>query len=1090
MKTAKYGIIAVIMLAWLSLLAQDRLFRFPTIHGNRIVFTYAGDLWEVTLPDSVARKLTNSEGLEIFARFSPDGKWIAFSGEYDGDRDVYVIPADGGEPRRLTYYPKRDIPERFGFDHLVFGWTPDSKKILFRSMRESFNSWLGRLYLIDVNGVFPEPLPFPYGGFASFSPDGKKLAMNRIFRDFRTWKRYKGGQQQDIWIYDLENHTIQKITQYEGMDHIPMWYGDRIYFVSDRSHTANIFYYDLTTREVKQVTFHDEYDVNWPSLGDGKIVYENGGQLFVLDLRTHEYRAVPIYIKSDHLLARPRFKNVSENISEMAIAPGGKRALMVARGEIFTVPQKKGDPRNLTNSSGIRERAASWSPDGKWIAYISDASGEDEIYIIPQHGRGKPKQLTRNSQGYRFKPVWSPDSRKLAYADKNLKLYIVDVLSRKVTFVDSATRWEIRDYDWSPDSRWLVYAKPGSNDMSSIYLYSLDEQRIYPVTSGMTNDYNPVFDPEGKYLYFLSQRDYNALLGNFEMSYVYRHMDRVFLVTLQKDLPSPFAPESDEVEPKTDEDQKNNQKEDSEKKQKSRTPLRIDVDGIQQRVIALPIKAGNYSNLRAIKGKVFYLSHPMRGLSGTIGEGKTQLKVFDFSEKKESTFMEGIQTYALSPDGEYLIYRSKKTFGIVKTSQKSAKVGDGKIDVSRLEMYWNPREEWAQIFHEAWRLERDYFYAENLHGVDWEAMRQKYEKLLPFVTHRFDLTYILGEMVAELSTSHAYVGGGDMPKVKPVKTALLGARLEPDHRAKRYRIREILYGENWIASRRSPLTEPGIQVKEGDYLLAINGQELTTDQNPYALLQNLADKAITITVNDQPGLQGARTYTIKPISSEFNLNYLTWVEKNRRYVEEKTNGEIGYIHIPDMGARGLNEFVKSFYAQIKKKGLIIDVRYNGGGFVSQMILERLRRILVGLGKARNMKELYTYPDAAYYGHLVCLINEYSASDGDIFPYYFRKYGLGELIGTRTWGGVIGIRGYTPLIDGGYITRPEFGLLSDEGKWIIENRGVEPDIYVDTLPSDQAQGKDPQLDKAIEILLQKIKAEPPRLPEPEPYPIKR
>ncbi len=1089
MRATVRRILPVLLFLVVALGAQDRLLRFPTIHDNRIVFTYAGDLWEVTLPDSVARKLTNSEGLEIFPRFSPDGRWIAFSGAYDGDRDVYVIPAGGGEPRRLTYYPKRDIPERFGFDHLVFGWTPDSKKILFRSMRESFNSWLGRLYLIAVDGVYPEPLPFPYGGFASFAPDGKRLAMNRIFRDFRTWKRYRGGQQQDIWIYDLQEHTIRRITRYEGMDHFPMWYRDRIYFVSDRTHTANIFYYDLNTGKTRQVTFHQEYDVNWPSLGDGKIVYENGGRIFVLDLQTHRYRAVPISIQSDHLSARPRFKNVSDHITEMAVAPGGKRALIVARGEIFTVPRKKGDPRNLTHSSGIRERAAVWSPDGKWIAYISDATGEDEIYILPQHGKGKPRQITQNSQGYRFQPVWSPDSKKLAYADKNLKLYIVDVFTRTVTFVDSATRWEIRHYQWSPDSRWLVYAKPGSNEMTSIYLYSLERRQSFQITSHMTHDSNPVFDPEGKYLYFFSKRDFNALLGNFEMSYVYRHMDRVYLVTLQQATPSPFAPESDEVEPlpahKTEKkDEKNGAK------QKDSPILQIDLDGIQQRIVALPIQPGSYHHLKAIKGKVFYLSRPMRGLSGPVGEGKTVLKYFDFSEKKAAVFMEGVDAYDLSPDGRFLVYKSKKTYGIVPTDQKTAKVGDGKIDVSRLEMYWDPRQEWVQIFNETWRLERDYFYAENLHGVDWSAVGEKYRKLLPYVTHRFDLTYLLGEMVAELSSSHAYVGGGDMPKVQPVKTALLGARLEPDRTHGRYRITQILQGENWIPSRRSPLTEPGIQVQEGEYLLAVNGNELTTEQNPYALLQNLADKAITITVNRRPTLQGARTYTIKPIASEFDLNYLTWVEKNRRYVDEKTHGEVGYIHIPDMGARGLNEFVKSFYAQIKKKGLIIDVRFNGGGFVSQMILERLRRILVGLGKARNMKELYTYPDAAYYGHLVCLINEYSASDGDIFPYYFKKYRLGELIGTRTWGGVIGIRGYTPLIDGGYITRPEFGLLSDEGKWIIENRGVEPDIYVDTLPSDQAQGIDPQLDKAIEIVLQKIRQHPPQLPEPEPYPIKR
>ena len=1076
----------IILLVAFQLFPQDKLLRFPSIHGNRVVFTYAGDLWIASTTDGIARKLTNSPGIELFARFSPDGKWIAFSGEYDGQRGVYVIPASGGVPKRLTYYPAHQMPDRFGYDFIVFGWTPDSKKVLFRSLKESFSVWLGRLYLVDLEGHFPEPLPFPYGGFASFNADGSQLAMNRVFRDFRTWKRYKGGQQQDIWIYDLKTNKMQRLTTYEGMDHIPMWYKNRIYFVSDRQHTANLFYYDLQTRKVVQVTHFTDYDVNWPSLGDGQIVFENGGSLFVLNLESGDLTELHITLNYDRITARPTYKKVNKNIESYDVARSGKRAVVAARGEVFTIPAKKGDPRNLTNTPDARDREVAWSPDGKWIAYISDASGEDEIYIVRQDGRGKPQQITHNSQGYRFQPVWSPDSKKLAFADKNLKLYFVDIFTRKVTSVDSATRWEIRDYNWSPDSKWLVYSKPLSNDMNSLFVYHLPTGKIYPLTSEMTNDYNPVFDPEGKYLYFISSRDYNPLLGNFEMSYVYRNMDRIYVMPLRKNIPSPFAPESDEVEVLTTPAKSAS----PQKKSETAPPnVRIDFEGIENRVVALPIKPGEYGNLQAIAGKVFYSQSPLRGLNGPLTSEDPKIKYFDFKEKKEKTFLTGTGNFRISADGKYLAYRKGSKMGIVEIAKGEAKIGDGSLNLDRLEIYWNPVAEWRQMFNEAWRLERDYFYAPNMVGVNWPAIREKYAKLLPYVAHRFDLNYLLGEMVGELSTSHAYVGGGDMPKAKSFPVALLGIRVEPDYQSKRYRIVKILTGENWIPDRRSPLTEPGIHVKVGDYIIAINGQNVTTDKNFYAYLQNMADRQIVLTVNSKPNTIGTRTYTVKPIKSEFNLNYLTWVEHNRRYVEEKTNGQVGYIHIPDMGARGLNEFAKSFYAQIKKKGIIIDVRYNGGGFVSQMILERLKRTLAGLGKARNMKELYTYPDAAYYGHLVCLANEYSASDGDIFPYYFKKYKLGKLIGTRTWGGVIGIRGYTPLVDGGYITRPEFGLLSDQAKWIIEGHGVEPDIYVDTLPSDQALGRDPQLDKAIEVIMQEIQAHPPELPRVAPYPVK-
>lgn len=1074
-----------------GLWAQDRLFRFPDVFGDRVVFTYAGDLWLGSTNGGPARKLTDSDGIEFFARFSPDGKWIAFTGQYDGSREVYVMPAEGGVPKRLTYYPTAmHLPDRMGYDNLVFGWTPDGSKILFRSQRESFNAWLGGLYLIDKDGGYPEKLPFPYAGFASYSPDGKQLALNRIFRDFRTWKHYKGGQEQDIYIYDFAKNSSRKITDYDGMDHIPMWYQNRIYYVSDQPGRANIFYYDLTTHERKRVTFHDTFDVNWPALGDGKIVYENGGYLYLLDLQTEKYHKIPITVNSDRVLARPTYKNVAKNITEIAVSPGGKRGLLVARGEIFTVPQKHGNTRNLTHTSGAHERGVNWSPDGKWISYISDISGDDEIYLMPQDGKGQPVQLTHNSQGYRFSPVWSPDNKKLAFADKNLKLYIVDIPSKTTTFVDSARRWEIRQYGWSPDSRWLVYAKPEDNGFSSLYLYSLATKQKTKITSDFTDDYNPVFGPDGKYLYFISERDYNPLLGNYEMSYVYQDQDRIYALSLQKDTPSPFAPQSDEVEVKAEKPQKSGKKKEDKKKSEAKTmTVKIDLAGIAQRVAAFPIHPGNYGSLKIAGTKLFYLSLPLQGLNGPLTNPTRTLKVFDLKERKESTFMSGLDYYDLSPDGEYLIYKSKDRVGIVKTSAPSPKVGDGAISLADLQMHLDPVQEWKQIFNEAWRLERDYFYAPNMVGVDWPAIRKQYAQLLPALSHRFDLNYIIGEMISELHTSHSYVGDGDMPKVKEIPVGLLGAHLTPDTKANRYKISKILHGENWHPDRRCPLTEPGINVREGEYLISIDGHDLTLATNPYSLLQNKADKIVTIAVNNRPTATGAREYQIKPTRSEYNLNYLTWVEHNRQYVDEKSHGQIGYIHIPDMGAEGLNQFVKSFYAQLKKKAIIVDVRFNGGGFVSQMILERLRRTLAGLGKARNQKTLETYPDAAFNGHLVCLANEYSASDGDIFPYFFKYYKLGKLVGKRTWGGVTGIRGYTRLVDGGYVTRPEFGFLSKDAQWVIEGHGVDPDIVVDNRLEDLVTGKDPQLDKAIELMLDAIRKDPRNLPKPAPYPVK-
>jgi tricorn protease len=1089
-KNVILGFVISFTIASLAFAEESRLMRFPDIYQDKIVFVYAGDLWLVQSDGGIARRLTTHVGMELFPKFSPDGKMIAFTGQYEGNTDVYVIPSEGGEPKRLTYHPgSENMPDRFGFDDMVLGWHPDGKRILFRSLRESYNGWFQRLYLVDLKGTLPEALPLPEGGLTSFSPDGTKIAYNRQFRNFRTWKRYKGGLAQDIWIYDLQKNTIERITDWEGTDTSPMWYENKIYFVSDRDHTANIFCYDLDTKKTRKITNHDEYDVKWPSLGPQSIVYENGGYLYVLDLKIEQTKKITVQIPDDRALTRSEYISVSDYIADYNLSPDGKRALFAARGDVFTVPAEKGNTRDITNTSGAREKNCIWSPDGKWIAYISDRTGEDEIYIVPQDGKGEEVRITTDGHCFRFPCFWSPDSKKLLFADKDLKLYYVDVESRKITEIDSTKIGEIYDYSWSPDSKWITYAKPNPNRFYSVFLYTLKDGKIFQVTEGFTDDSEPIFDPEGKYLYFFSKRDFNATLGNFDPSFTYNQMSRIYVVTLQKDTLSPFAPQSDEVELEKEKKKKEEgEKKEEEKKEKIKKEVQIDLEGIGDRVVAVPIDPGNYYGLRAAKGKIFYLSFPTWTLTGGSPEPKGALHLFDMEERKDHALLSPIDGYDISGDGEKIIYKSMRQFGIIDAKPGSPKIGDGALKLDGMEMKIDRREEWKQIFNEVWRRERDFFYAPNMHGVDWELMRKRYGELLPYVAHRSDLTYIIGEMIGELCCSHTYVSGGDKPEVKLVSTGLLGVDWDLDTLSGFYRVQKIYPGKNWEENLRSPLTEPGVEVKEGEYIITVDNKTLQYPTNPYSLFENKVGKTVTLKVNSKPSPEGAKEVEVKPIASEYDLRSNYWVETNRRKVEEATNGKVGYIFIPDMGGEGLNEFAKAFFPQIRKEGLIIDVRYNGGGFVSEMILERLRRVLAGMSSSRNAGD-YTHPGGVFYGHMVCIMNEYSASDGDYFPYYFRKYGLGTLIGKRTWGGVVGIRDFTPLVDNGYITAPEFAAFGLEGEWIIENHGVDPDIEVDNLPNLVIQGHDPQLEKAIEVIMKKIEEEPKKLPERPPYPIR-
>jgi len=1091
---------------------EGRLMRFPDIYRDKIVFSYGGDLWLVVSSGGVARRITTHPGLELFPKFSPDGKWIAFTGQYDGNFNVYVAPAEGGEPKQLTFEPDvATVPERMGPNNMVITWFPDSKRILFLSRRDTFNTWFGRLFSVSIDGGLPERLPIDKGGLTSFSPDGAQIAYNRIFRNFRTWKRHTGGMAQDIAIYDFKNNTYERLTDYPGTDTYPMWHGDTIYFGSDRGpeKRMNLYSYNLKNKQTRQLTNFKDFDVNWPSLGPDSIVFESGGYLYVFDLKTEKARRITVHLPGDRDLARKRWAAVSKLITDFDISPEGKRAVFTARGDIFTVPAKEGSIRNLTRTPGTREKYATWSPDGQWIAYFSDCTGEDELYILPQDGMGKEMRITTDGKMFRLPPIWSPDSKKLLFADKSVRLYYVDIEAKQPVLIDQGKYADVTDYAWSPDGKWVAYAKAAENRYNVVCLYSLADRKITSVTTSFTDSWNPVFDPAGKYLYFLSNRDYNEVLSVYDMEFANPKATRVYVVTLRADLPSPFAPKSDESGAKKPEaaGTGKEEKKDEEKTEAREVPkdFRIDLAGIADRVVALPIPPGSLRHLNASKDFIFYVTLPVQGLSGPVPGETPAIHAYDLKERKDSVLITQANAYALSFDGKKLLYAAPKepagggadeeeeggpsarVYGIIDTKppeKEPHKTGEGALNLTSMRLKVNPRAEWKQIFDEVWRQQRDYFFEPSMNAVDWAKERDRYAPLLPYVANRCDLTYILGEMVGELSNSHTYVGGGDYPDLKPVNVGRLGIDFEAETAHGLYRIKKIYPGENWEAALRSPLTEPGVGVKEGDYLLAVNGQALRVPQNPYELFINTVNENVTLTVNAKPSDEGARDVVVKPIGSEFSLRQLDMINTNRKKVEEATSGRVGYVYIPDMSAAGLNQFVKQYFPQIRKEGLIIDVRYNAGGFVDQLVFERLRRILVGMDAARNF-ESGTIPDVVFHGHLVCITNEYAASDGDIFTFYFKKYKLGPVIGMRTWGGVRGIRGYIPLMDGGYITRPEFAVYGLDSQWVIENYGVAPDIEVDNRPDLVMKGQDPQLEKAIELVMKAVKENPKKLPPRPP-----
>ncbi len=1070
----------------LQVFAQDtaRLMRFPAIHDNQVVFSYAGDLYTVDANGGMARKLTTSPGYEMFARFSPDGKNIAFTGQYDGNTEVYVMPSQGGSPKRVTYTAtigRDDVSDRMGPNNIVMTWK-DNEHIVYRSRCQSFNAFIGQLYIADINGGLSEQLPLPTGGFCSYSPDGKQLAYNRIFRQFRARKYYHAGMADDLWVYDFASKQVTDITNDTIQDVEPMWTGNKIYFLSDRDHTMNLFVYDVTTRQTRKVTNYNDYDVLFPSLGNNAIVWERAGYLWKMDLATEQVSQIHVQIANDELYGRLSMIDASKYIESYDLASDGSRLAIVARGDVWTLPATTGVTRDLDKTSNIHERSAHWSPDGKSIAYISDASGEDEIYTVAQNGEGAPTRLTTNGDNYKFDLKWSPDGKKILWSDRKLRLVYLDVDTKKQTLVDSSNLGEFFDYNWSPDSKWIAYTRQEFYSQQKIILYNLATKSKTDATDGWYVSFNPTFSKDGKYLVLVSGRDYTPTFSDADFNAGYIDMAKVYLITLSKETPSPFAPKDDEVKIKADTTSATTAAKTPTKNAKAAPEapasidIKIDLDGLADRLISMPIDASNYGTLYANGNDVYYIRR------GHFDKASS-LVYFSLKDKKETTLGQ-FDDFQVSADGKKMLVVKDKNYSVIDVPTSPIS-GQKNVDLSNMKVMVNHHEEWQQMYDESWRQMRDFFFSPTMNGADWKAMHDKYEPLVKYVNIRQDLTFIISQMIGELSSGHTYTGGGDEPEVTKVQLGLLGAQLKKDGATGYYQIKKILKGANWDPTLRSPLTEIGLNVKAGDYIIAVNGAPTNTMVDIYASLVNTADKQVELTVNSKASPDGDRKIIVVPTADETNLYYYDWVQHNISYVDSVTHGKVGYIYIPDMGEGGLSQFFKLFYPQINKKALIIDDRGNGGGFVSPMITDRLARQLVFFEMSRNTVGMPS-PEMNI-GPKVLLINQYSASDGDIFAYRFRTNKLGTIIGKRTWGGVVGINASLPFLDGGYLEKPEFGPYAANGDWVIEGHGVDPDIDLENDPARQYAGIDDQLNKAIEVILDDLKTQGKDVPPVPPFP---
>lgn len=1045
-----------------------RLLRFPDVSERQITFVYAGDIWLAPKEGGPAQRLSSPRGEESFPRFSPDGTQIAFSGNYDGNTDVYVISVRGGIPHRVTYHPSGDR---------LVDWYPDGKSLLYACRMASAHPNFNQFYKTSPQGGMPEKLPLPYGEFGALSPDGKFLAFTTISRDFSTWKRYRGGRAPDIWLFHLKNKTAENITRNDAVDSLPMWYGSTLYFLSDQgpNQRGNIWAYDTRSKKSRQVTFFDRFDVRFPAIGPSDIVFENGGRLYLLALENEKTREVKIKVVTDRASLKPRVEKVSELVRTAGISPTGKRAYFEARGDIFTVPAEHGIILNLTRTPGIAERYPNWSPDGKWMAYFSDRPGEYELTLRPADGPGEEIKLTSLGKGFRYRPQWSPDSKNLVFIDKTDTLRLFNRDTETLTIIDKVPGRghygkERFRAAWSPDSRWIAYDGQVENDNWAVFLFDTKNNKRHQVTSGYYTEWGPVFDPGGNYLYFFSDRQLSPIYSDLQPTWIYTNTTRVVAVTLRKDVKSPLAPRNDR---ENSEEIGEEGKKKSKEKKAGAKPVNIDVTGLANRLIILPAAAGNYRECAAVPGKVIYHRLPHTGSA----DRKNPLVYYDLKERKEKTIIEDVNFFRLSADGKKLLVRKGSDYAVidVKPGQKMKK----KLAVKDLEMTVDPAAEWRQIFTDTWRFERDFFYDRGIHGLDWDELGKRYGKLLEDAVTRWDVNFVIGELIGELSAGHVFRFGGQTET--PIRRAvgLLGVDFERHQGA--YRIKKIIDAGPWNADVRSPFKEPGMDVKEGDYILAVNGVPIDISKDPWAAFQGLAGKTVMLTVNDKPSGTGARDVLVKTLSNEFQLREKAWVKANRQKVDKATNSRIGYIYVPNTARSGQTEFVRQFRAQFTKQGLIIDERFNRGGQLADRFVEMMNRPIYHYIYNRDSKDVHM-PRITNTGPKVMLMNGWAGSGGDAFPFYFRQAGIGPLIGTRTWGGLVGPSAPMPLIDGGYVSAPPARFYSTDGKWIIENIGVKPDIHLVNDPGLMAKGRDPQLERAIEEVLKMLEKNPPSRPK--------
>lgn len=1061
------------------------LFRYPDVSQSQIVFTYANDIWIVPKEGGTAIRLSSPSGVESFPKFSPDGKTIAFSGNYDGNTDVYAMPASGGVPQQLTQH---GLPDR------VVDWTPDGKRILFASGRESGRERFNQFFTISANGGAAEKLPLAYAEFGTYSPDGSQMAVTFRTQVFRTWKRYRGGWNADIHLFNFKDLSSVNISaSSDAADELPMWAGNSVYFLSDRGTEVrmNLWRYDIPQKKFEQLTHYKEYDVHFPSMGPRDIVFEAGGKLYLFDLASQKTTEVKVNMVTDKASLKPSTETAEKFIQHLNISPDGNRVLVEARGEIFSVPAENGYVKNMTRSSGVAERYPAWSPDGSSIAYWSDESGEYELWIADPSKENSARKVSSYGPGFRYNLFWSPDSKKLAFIDKAMMIKIYDLETGKTSEVDKGMRMmhgplEGFSCNWSPDSRWLTWSRDLENYHSAVFMYDMQNKKKTQVTSGYYNCFSPAFDPEGKYLYLLTRQNFQPNYSSIDNTFIYPNSAQPAVISLKSNTPALLSPKNDKVEVKKSDEpstadtskKKETAAAPADKKPKV-APVDIELEGFESRLTLLPVKPGNYNSVSAVKGKIIYQAFPN---TGSPSGSKTALKYFDIEKREEKTILEDVNRYWLSADAKKMLVQRGNTWAVIMPAENQK--FEKPLRINEMSMVVDPQQEWKQLFMDAWRIERDYFYDKGMHGVDWKLVKERYLKMLEGAMSREEVNFVLGEMIGELNASHTYRSGGDEEESKNKPVGYLGVDWAAE--GKYYKIGKIIKPAAWDAEVRSPLDMSGAEIKEGHYILAVNGVPLTTEQEPFAAFHGLANKAVEITYNTKASWDGAKTTVVQTMSDESRLRHLAWIESNRKRVEEASNGDIGYIYVPSTGVDGQNELMRQFNAQWDKKALVIDERFNSGGQIPDRFIEVLNRNPLAFWAIRD-GETWPWPPFAHFGPKVMLMNGWSGSGGDAFPDYFRKKGLGPLIGTRTWGGLIGISGTPPLIDGGSITAPSFRMYNPDGSWFREGHGVDPDIEVPEDLTAMAKGKDPQIERAIaetKELLKKKAFERPKAPPVE------